>query len=117
MHGTGVAAATPSDGASENVRKVEFRRDVMPVFEASCIGCHGPKKQRANFRVDRREDFFAPGSGKPLVVPGDADTSRLMVIVSGKMEDMKSADEHRLPPDEIALLKAWINAGADWPQK
>jgi len=109
------AAAIRSDLALPQV--VDFWRDVMPIFEVSCIGCHGPKKQRANFRVDRRKDFFAPGDGKPLVVPRDANASRLLAIVSGEVKGMKDADAHRLLPDEIGLLKVWINAGADWPEK
>ncbi len=98
-------------------RGVDFWRDVRPLFEVSCIGCHGPKKQSANFRVDRREDFFAAGKGTPLVVPRDPNASRLLAIVSGEVKEMKDADSHRLRPDEIGLLKAWINAGADWPEK
>ncbi|MEO7934542.1 MAG: DUF4405 domain-containing protein [Chthoniobacterales bacterium] len=99
------------------VRTVDFQRDVLPVFEASCIGCHGPKKKRANFRADRRENFFATANGTPLIVPGDAAKSRLIAIVSGEVKDMKSAEDHLLPPSEIELLKTWINAGADWPSK
>jgi len=95
---------------------IEFSRDVRPIFETSCIGCHGPKKQRANFRVDRREDFFAPRDGKPLIVPGDAQASRLLAIVSGEVKPMKDAEAHRLQPGEIRLLKSWIEAGADWPK-
>jgi mono/diheme cytochrome c family protein len=94
---------------------VNFKRDVMPIFEASCIGCHGPEKQRARFRVDRREDFFAPGDPEPLIVPGNWEKSRLGAIVTGQVKDMKSAEEHHLPAREVALLKAWINSGAKWP--
>lgn len=107
------SADIPSD--SPLPQTVDFGRDVRPIFEVSCIGCHGPNQQRANFRVDRREDFFAPRDGKPLVVPGDAEASRLLVIVSGEVKKMKNADAHRLIPEDIGLLKAWINAGAEWP--
>ena len=96
---------------------VDFWRDVMPIFEASCIGCHGPKKQRGHFRVDCREDFFASADARPLVVPRDANASRLLTVVSGEAKGMKDTDVHRLPADEIDLLKAWINAGAEWPEK
>lgn len=116
MHPLREAAAVVSDDAVF-VQKVDFRRDVMPIFETSCTGCHGPQKQRAEFRVDRREDFFAPGDPQPLIVPGDWERSRLRDIVTGKVKDMKSAEEHLLPPVEIALLKAWINAGAIWQDK
>ncbi|MEY3897141.1 MAG: hypothetical protein RLZZ214_2662 [Verrucomicrobiota bacterium] len=96
------------------ITTVDFQRDVMSVFEASCVGCHGPKKQRAGFRVDRREDFFAPGDPKPLIVPGRWEQSRLRAIVTGQVTDMKFAGEHLLPAREIAVLKAWINSGAKW---
>lgn len=98
-------------------QQVDFQRDVMPIFQTSCIDCHGPRSQRAGLRVDRRDDFFAPGDKKPLIVPGNAEASRLIDIVSGKVKEMKSAAEHRLPVKEITLLKAWIDSGADWPQQ
>ena len=110
---SGAAAAT-LDLLAAPPLTVDFRRDVMPVFEASCIGCHGPKKQRANLRVDRREDFFAPGDPKPLIVPGDWEQSRLSAIVTGRVKDMKSAEDHLLPAREIAVLKSWVNSGAKW---
>ena len=95
---------------------VDFQRDVMPIFQTSCIGCHGPKKQRSGFRVDQRDAFFAPDDATPLIVPGHAETSRLIAIVSGKVTDMKAADDHLLPASEIAILEAWIEAGAPWPE-
>ncbi|MEX1118988.1 MAG: DUF4405 domain-containing protein, partial [Terrimicrobiaceae bacterium] len=96
---------------------IDFWREVMPIFQTSCVGCHGPKKQRAGFRADQRQDFFKPGDEEPLIVPGDAEKSRLIAIVSGEVTDMKDADAHRLLPEEIRVLKAWINSGADWPPK
>ena len=31
---------------------VAFRKEIEPVLKAACTGCHGPKKQKAKFRVD-----------------------------------------------------------------
>jgi mono/diheme cytochrome c family protein len=111
-----VPATVPLDLAP-TLQAVDFQKHVMPIFEASCIGCHGPKKQKGGFRVDLREDFFAPGDAAPLIVPGSQEKSRLIAIVSGEVKDMKSAEDHILPDHEITILKAWINAGADWPSK
>lgn len=96
-------------------RSVDFQREVVPIFQTSCSTCHGTRKQLAGFRADRPADFFSPRNGKPLVVPGDPDASRLLAIVSGKMKDMKSAGAHLLSPGEIATLRAWIETGAKWP--
>jgi hypothetical protein len=96
---------------------VDFWKEIMPVFQASCIQCHGPTRQTSGFRVDQRENFFSPRGGAPLVVPGDAAGSRLLDIISGKQPGMKAAASHQLPPDEIQLLKTWIESGADWPTR
>ncbi len=96
---------------------VDFWKEIMPVFQASCIKCHGPARQTSNFRADQREDFFSSRNGAPLVVPGDAATSRLLNIISGKQPGMKAAESHQLPPDEILLLKTWIESGAAWPTR
>jgi mono/diheme cytochrome c family protein len=103
--------------ASPRKGKVDFWKEVMPVFQASCITCHGPTRQTSGFRADQREDFFSSRNGAPLVVPGDSAGSRLLNILSGKQPAMKAAAAHRLPPDEILLLKTWIDSGADWPAR
>lgn len=87
----------------------------MPIFESSCIGCHGPQNQRGGLRVDRQEDFFADNDNMPLILPGNAKDSRLIDIVSGNVKTMKSVSSHKLPEEKITLLKAWIDAGAEWP--
>lgn len=96
-------------------RSVDFLREVAPIFRTSCITCHGPRKQLSGFRADRPEHFFSPRNGRPLVIPGDPDASRLLAIVSGQIKDMKSAQAHLLSPGEIATLQAWIETGAKWP--
>jgi hypothetical protein len=105
-----VEATTPSSTVGS--QSVDFLTEVAPLLQASCVTCHGPRKQIAGFRADRREDFFSARNGGPLVVPGDPNASRLLDIVSGKIKDMKSFEAHLLAPDEIALLRQWIETGA-----
>jgi hypothetical protein len=97
--------------------KIVFWRDVYPILERSCLSCHGPKKQRGDFRVDRREDFFGKGGSTPLVVPGQSAESPLIAIVSGSRKDLPRADVHQLPAAQVAILSAWIDAGAPWPER
>jgi hypothetical protein len=91
-----------------------FRKDVYPIFERACVSCHGPKTQRANFRIDRKDDFARESGGTPLVVPGESAQSSLVSIASGLRKDIARPDVHRLPADQVAVLKAWIDAGARW---
>ena len=94
--------------------QVVFWKDVYPVFENNCLSCHGPQKQLANFRVDRREDFFGSKDRPPLVIPGQSSISPLIAIVSGTKKDMPMADRHKLSGQDVELLKVWIDSGAEW---
>jgi mono/diheme cytochrome c family protein len=96
---------------------VEFWKNVYPIFENNCLPCHGPQKQLANFRVDRSEDFFGSNEQPPLIMPKQSAISPLIAIVSGTKKDMPMADRHKLSEQDVALLKAWIDTGAEWPIK
>ena len=108
---------TISETATAHGQKVVCWKDIYPILERSCLSCHGPKKQRGDFRVDRREDFFGKGGSTPLVVPGKSAESPLLAIVSGSRKDMPRADVHQLPAAQVAILRAWIEAGAPWPER
>jgi len=95
---------------------VDFIRDIQPVFSAHCYQCHGPNKQEAAFRLDHKPTALKGGDFGVAIVPGKADDSRLMHAVLGtnpKMRMPRKGDP--LTADEIAKLKAWIDAGAVWP--
>src|SRR5678815_3592696 len=62
----------------------DYARDVRPLLERSCFGCHGPQKQKSDFRLDVREIALKGGeSGKPAIVPHNAKASPLIRYVSG----------------------------------
>lgn len=89
-----------------------FGKDVYPILERSCLSCHGPKKSKGNFRVDRKDDFLVPRDGKVWVVPGDPDRSPLLRIVTGTRTDIAFPERHKLPASDTAVLKSWIAGGA-----
>ena len=51
--------------------KVDFRRDVQPIFKQFCIECHGPSQQQHGFRLDRRRDALR-GSIGTVIAPGNS---------------------------------------------
>ena len=111
------APTTPMAQVSTGQENVEFRRDVYPIFENNCLSCHGPQKQLANFRVDRIEDFFSGNGRDRLITPKQSSTSPLIAIVSGTKKDMPMAAIHKLSLQDVDLLKAWIDSGAEWTEK
>src|SRR4029434_7060591 len=93
----------------------DFARDVRPLLERSCFGCHGPQKQKSEYRLDIREVALKGGeSGRPAIVPHNAKASPLIRYVSGEDPDIvmppKSSDAVRLSPAEIKTLREWIDA-------
>ena len=103
-------------------RAVDFAREVRPIFEKSCLSCHGPAKQKSGYRLDVREVALKGGeSGERAIVPHDASASPLIRHVSGEDEEMlmppKKSDKPRLTPEQVATLRAWIDAGPDWPDE
>lgn len=103
------------DASPATEQHVAFWRDIYPIFEKSCVSCHGPRKQISGFRVDRRADFF---DGKtPFIVPGNSKGSPLIAILSGERKDMARADEHHLADNQVSVVRAWIDDGAEWPER
>lgn len=96
---------------------VVYWRDVYPIFEKSCLSCHGPNKQISGFRVDSKEEFFEDNRTPSLVIPGNSGESPLVEILSGRRKDMARAEVHRLPKEELAIVTAWIDQGAEWPDR
>jgi hypothetical protein len=90
---------------------VDFQRDIQPVFEKSCYGCHGAKSQMGGLRLD------AKSSAARTILPGKpVSESSLYARVAGL------GDQPRMPmggkplePAQIAAIKTWIEQGANWP--
>jgi mono/diheme cytochrome c family protein len=111
----GARRLAPSSFAATNPRqqlKVDFAREIQPILRAQCYGCHGPDKQMAGLRLDLKKAALAK-----VIVPGKANESALYQRVAG------IGDQARMPmkgealkPEQVALLRQWIDEGADWPE-
>src|SRR5437016_5572512 len=97
---------------------VDFGRDVKPIFESSCFRCHGPEKPKSRFRLDNRESALKGGENNPDdIVPGDSAKSKLIHYVARVVEDMEMPPPGKgepLRPEQIGVLRAWIDQGAKW---
>ncbi len=98
----------------------DYLKEVRPILERSCYGCHGPEKQKSGYRLDVRDIALGGGeSGEAAIVPHDADKSPLIRYVHGEDEEMlmppKKSDKPRLTAAEVETLRAWINTGPTWP--
>ena len=111
----------PADVDPALLGTIDFARDIQPLLERSCTGCHGDKKPRGKLSLTSREAVLKGGaSGEPAIAPGYADDSLLIQYVAGKIEDLEMPPLDRrekyvpMSEAEIELLRTWIDAGAPW---
>jgi len=92
--------------------KVDFAKSVQGVFEARCIDCHGPKKQKGDLRLDKKETALAE-----VIQPGNSGESELAKLISlpADHEDIMPNKGEPLTKEQIEVIKKWIDEGAHWP--
>ncbi len=96
--------------------KVDFAKDIGPLLENRCLGCHSAQLQSNGLRVDSREALLRGGYTGPAIRPGDSAASKLIHLVAGLEKGIvMPLDGDRLTADQIGLLRAWIDQGAEWP--
>ncbi len=97
---------------------IDYDLNVKPIFESICFRCHGPEKPKSHFRLDNRESALRGGeNNKDDIVPGDSARSKLIHYVSRLVEDMEMPPAGKgepLTPEQIGVLRAWIDQGAKW---
>lgn len=104
-------------------RKVDFTREVYPIFKESCFSCHGPEKQKGKYRMDTREGAFKVTEDYgPSIKAGKSEDSAIIHMVCGLIDEMlmpppsdKPGQSEKLTPEQIGILRAWIDQGAEWP--
>ena len=100
--------------------RVVFNRDVRPLIAEYCYHCHGPDpgSRKEGIRFDREEGFFGKREDSdPAVVKGHPEKSPLYMRITSTDSDevMPPPKEHKtMKPQEIAVLKKWIEQGAEW---
>ena len=63
-------------------KKVDFARDVAPIFEARCSMCHGPQQQMSGLRLDQKAAALKGGHSGAVIIPRDSANSRLIRLVA-----------------------------------
>ena len=95
-----------------------FESEILPILQAKCSKCHGKEKQNSELRLDTVEGIIkGGGSGEPLMVKGDAESSLIISFIKSDDADekMPPEGEPQLTVEEQDLLVRWINEGAVMP--
>src|SRR5215813_10881143 len=63
--------------------RIDFTKEIKPIFEASCIKCHGRGKDKGGLRIDTRETLLKGGDSGAVIVPGKSADSLVIALVQG----------------------------------
>ncbi|MBI1916972.1 MAG: PSD1 domain-containing protein [Planctomycetes bacterium] len=106
-------------GLAQTPDRVDFSRDVLPILSKNCFPCHGPDEQarKAELRLDTREGALR--TSNPVIRPGNSAASELVRRISrptaaGRMPPARA--KRQLNPNEIRLLRRWVDEGAVWSE-
>ncbi len=107
-------------GSAED--KVDFEKDVLPIFEDRCMECHRAtyktssgrtKKPKGGLRMDDPKEIFKGDSEKGIVAGKSAESEIYKrIILDPEDDDIMPSKGDVLTKDQIAKIKAWIDAGA-----
>src|SRR5438128_4821277 len=93
--------------------KIDFGRDIRPLFSDKCFACHGPdeKQRQVGLRFDTKDGAYH------VIVPGDSARSRLFQRISAANIASRmppQASGLSLTDSQVDLIRRWIDQGAYW---
>lgn len=97
---------------------VDFVRQIKPILADRCVECHHAESMLGDLNLQTRKLALAKRSTGPVIVPGQPDRSLLLMTLTLPPKDSKAmpATGHRIPKDEVSLVRRWILEGAKWPE-
>ncbi len=91
-----------------------YSKQIRPFFSRYCLECHNAKEDKGGLNLESYAALLEGGKHGAVFVAGKADASRIVGMVEGKVKPfMPPKKASRRPsPEEAAILRAWIDAGA-----
>ena len=107
-----IEIAAPKPGTT-----MDFQRDVYPILKANCIACHNKTTTKADLNMETPELMKKGGETGPGIVPGKAADSIILQAASHTWDSIMPPKGNKvgsvnLTPQELGVLKAWIDQGA-----
>lgn len=96
--------------------KVDFVRDIQPIFAANCTQCHSARKASGQLRLDTKAAAMKGGISGAAILAGNSKDSRLVHRLLGLNDEARMPMGGELKPEQIEIIKRWIDEGALWPE-
>jgi WD40 repeat protein len=107
-----IVAAAVAIAAPIVAAEVSYFREVRPILQRQCQGCHQPAMLSSGLDLTTFEGFRAGGKRGATYQPGSPEASILIKYLTGEMTPRMPFSQPPLKPEEIDLFRAWIKEGA-----
>ena len=98
--------------AQQPSTEVSYFREIRPIIQRSCQGCHQPAMKYGGLDLTRHESFAAGGNKGPAFKPGAPQESVVIGYLKGDRQPRMPFGSPALPDDQIELFRRWIAGGA-----
>ena len=106
-------ASLPGASADEpSLPAIDFDRQIAPLLTARCLACHSGAAPDGGLSLVDAATAAKGGESGPALEPGKTES-----LLWQRVEGDEMPPEHPLPPEEKALLRAWIDAGSPWGEQ
>src|SRR5262245_29379307 len=97
--------------------EVDFEKEILPIFRRNCLACHSATESQGDLVLESPQTILKGGSEGPAVVAGKGADSRLIKLASKQKEPFMPPPDNDvkakpLTPQELGLIKLWIDQGA-----
>ena len=96
---------------TDDPKPASFYRQVRPILQRHCVGCHQPAKRGGKLMLTTFEGFKQGGENGNSFTPGKPDESLVLDYISGEKPEMPR-DAKPLAKEQVALIARWIKEGA-----
>lgn len=96
---------------------VTYEKDIAPLFKNKCQVCHAGNLTEGKLDLGTHASLMKGGKKGAAIVPGKAEESQLWLRASHRHEKIMppKSENNPLTPDEVGILKLWIDQGAKGP--
>jgi Planctomycete cytochrome C len=97
--------------------EVDFEKEILPIFRRNCLACHSATEAQSDLVLESPQTILKGGAEGPSVVAGNSAESRLLKLASRQKEPFMPPPDNDvkakpLTPQELGLIKLWIDQGA-----
>ncbi len=112
-----LSAAEPAPAVAVTGKKVDFESEVLPILKRNCLACHDGVDAEADLVLETPKTILKGGENGPVVVPRHSERSSLLKNSARESKPFMPPKNNKvgaepLKPEELAVLKAWIDQGA-----